>query len=230
MVLADLVQDVLEANRALQRHGLVTLTWGNASGIDRSEGVVVIKASGVAYEDMTAADMVLVDLDGNVLSGERRPSTDTPTHLALYRAFDEIGGVVHTHSTWATAWAQAEREIPLLGTTHADLIAYPIPVTRALTPAEVDEAYEQATGVVLVDAIGERGALEVPCALVRGHAPFCWGATVAGAVENAVTLEAVARMALLTTVLDPGAGPLADAVRDKHFQRKHGPSAYYGQS
>jgi L-ribulose-5-phosphate 4-epimerase len=228
-VLPGLVADVLEGNRALRTHGLVTLTWGNASGVDRSRGLVVIKASGVAYEEMTAADMVVVDLDGNVVSGERRPSTDTATHLALYRAFEEIGGVVHTHSTWATAWAQAEREIPVLGTTHADLTAYPIPVTRALTDEEVRDGYEEATGAVLVDAVGDRGALEVPCALARGHAPFCWGASPRAAVENAVTLEAVARMALLTTVLDPSAEPLADHVRDKHFQRKHGPSAYYGQ-
>jgi L-ribulose-5-phosphate 4-epimerase len=228
-VLPGLVADVLEGNRALRTHGLVTLTWGNASGVDRSRGLVVIKASGVAYEEMTAADMVVVDLDGNVVSGERRPSTDTATHLALYRAFEEIGGVVHTHSTWATAWAQAEREIPVLGTTHADLTAYPIPVTRALTDEEVRDGYEEATGAVLVDAVGDRGALEVPCALARGHAPFCWGASPRAAVENAVTLEAVARLALLTTVLDPSAEPLADRVRDKHFQRKHGPSAYYGQ-
>jgi len=228
-VLADLVAEVLEANRALEGHGLVTLTWGNASGIDRAEELVVIKASGVAYGQMTAADMVVVDLDGNVVSGERRPSTDTPSHLALYRAFEEIGGVVHTHSTWATAWAQAQREIPLLGTTHADLMAHPVPLTRALSAEEVEKAYERATGEALVEAVGDRRALEVPCALVRGHAPFCWGRSVAAAVENAVTLEAVARMALLTTALRPDAAPLDDAVRDKHFRRKHGPSAYYGQ-
>jgi L-ribulose-5-phosphate 4-epimerase len=161
--------------------------------------------------------------------GARRPSTDTPTHLALYRAFDQIGGVVHTHSTWATAWAQAQREIPLLGTTHADLCAHPIPLTRALTEAEIEEDYEAATGTVLIEAIADRGPAELPCALVRGHAPFCWGRTVAAAVEHAVTLEAVARMALLTTALDPHATALDQAVRDKHHQRKHGPQAYYGQ-
>ena len=229
-MLDRVIDDVLAANRALPQHGLVTLTWGNVSGIDRSEGLMVIKASGVSYDDMTAADMVVVGLDGNVVSGERRPSTDTPTHLVLYRAFEEIGGIVHTHSTWATAWAQAQREIPLLGTTHADLSAYPIPVTRTLTADEVAEGYEAATGAALAEAVGRRGALEVPCVLARGHAPFCWGKTVAGAVEASVTLEAVARIALLTLELDPEAPPLAEHVRDKHFERKHGPQAYYGQA
>ena len=220
---------MLEANRALAAHGLAPLTWGNASAIDRDEGLVVIKPSGVGYGDMTADDMVVVDLDGNVVDGERRPSTDTPTHLALYRAFDEIGGVVHTHSTWGVAWAQAQREIPLLGTTHADLCAYPIPVTRALTEEEIESDYEGATGTTLVEVISERGPLELPCALVRGHAPFCWSSTPAKAVEVAVTLEEVARMALLTTLLAPNAPPLQAALRDKHHERKHGPQAYYGQ-
>lgn len=226
----SLVDRVLAANRALPAHGLVTLTWGNVSGIDRVKGHVAIKASGVSYEDLTAADMAVVDLDGNVVSGRLRPSTDTPTHLALYRAFEEIGGIVHTHSTWATAWAQAGREIPLLGTTHADLSPYPIPVTRPLTREEVDGDYESATGAALIEAVGARGALKVPCVLARGHAPFCWGQTPAEAVDAAVTLEAVARIALLTLALDPEAAPLADAVRDKHFERKHGPHAYYGQA
>jgi len=227
--LDDLIDQVLQANRALAAHGLVTLTWGNASGIDRSQGLVVIKASGVSYEEMTAADMVVVELDGTVVSGERRPSSDTPSHLALYRAFTEVGGVVHTHSTWATAWAQAERDIPLLGTTHADLSPHPIPITRPLSPEEVREGYEEATGAALVEAVRGRGALEVPCGLARGHAPFCWGGSVPAAVEAAVALEAVAQMAWLTVVLAPDAGPLADAVRVKHFERKHGPAAYYGQ-
>lgn len=222
-------EEVLAANLALPAHGLVTLTWGNASGIDRSRGLVVIKPSGVSYDAMTAADMVLVDLDGSVLDGSRRPSTDTPTHLALYRAFEEVGGVVHTHSTWATAWAQAQREIPLLGTTHADLSAHPIPLTRPLTAEEVQSDYEGATGVAVLEALGARSALELPCVLVRGHAPFCWGRDPADAVQNAVTLEEVARMALLTTVLEPGVAPLADVLREKHNQRKHGPRAYYGQ-
>lgn len=225
-----LIDEVLRANRSLPEHGLVTLTWGNVSGVERSQGLVVIKASGVSYEDMTAADMVVVDLDGNVVSGSRRPSTDTPTHLALYRAFDDVGGIVHTHSTWATAWAQAQREIPVLGTTHADLTAHPIPLTRPLSADEVAEDYEGATGALLVEAVGNRPPLEIPCALVRGHAPFCWGANVAAAVDNAVTLEAVAQMALLTTLLDPAPSALADAIRDKHYQRKHGAAAYYGQA
>jgi L-ribulose-5-phosphate 4-epimerase len=227
--MSGLVTDVLAANRALPAYGLAPLTWGNASGIDRERGLVAIKPSGVPYDTLSAQDIVVVDLDGNVVQGERRPSTDTPTHLALYRAFEEIGGVVHTHSMWGCAWAQAQREIPLLGTTHADLCAYPIPLTRALTEEEIAADYEGATGTVLVEAISERGPSELPCALVRGHAPFCWAATPGQAVEVAITLEEVARMALLTTLLEPGAQPLQAAVRDKHFERKHGPGAYYGQ-
>jgi L-ribulose-5-phosphate 4-epimerase len=223
------VNDVLAANRALPAYGLAPLTWGNASGIDRERGLVAIKPSGVPYDTLTAQDIVVLDLDGNVVQGERRPSTDTLTHLALYRAFEDIGGVVHTHSTWGCAWAQAQREIPLLGTTHADLCAYPIPLTRALTEEEIAADYEAATGAVLVEVISERGPAELPCALVRGHAPFCWAATPGEAVAVAVTLEEVARMALLTTLLEPRAQPLQDAVRDKHFERKHGPGAYYGQ-
>jgi L-ribulose-5-phosphate 4-epimerase len=228
-VLDDLRERVLAANLSLPAHRLVTLTWGNVSGIDRASGLVVIKPSGVAYDEMTAADLVVVDLQGNVVEGERRPSTDTPTHLVLYAAFEQIGGIAHSHSTWATAWAQAQREIPLLGTTHADLCAHPIPLTRALTEAEIDAGYEGATGVALVEAVGDLGAEQLPCALVRGHAPFCWGASPAAAVEHAVTLEEVAQMALLSTVLAPGVAPLADALRAKHFARKHGPQAYYGQ-
>ena len=229
MPVGSLIADVLEANRALPAHGLAPLTWGNASGIDRDEGVVVIKPSGVAYADMTEEDMVTVDLDGNVVGGERRPSTDTPTHLALYRAFEEIGGVVHTHSTWSVAWAQAQREIPLRGTTHADLCAFPIPVTRALTDDEIESDYEGATGTTLVELISERGPLDLPCALVRGHAPFCWAATPTKAVDVAVTLEQVARMALLTRMVEPDAPALPSALREKHYERKHGPQAYYGQ-
>lgn len=218
-------EQVLAANLALPAHGLVTLTWGNVSGIDRERGLVAIKPSGVAYESMTLADVVVLDLDGNVLEGERRPSTDTPTHLELYRACAWIGGIVHTHSPWATSWAQAEREIPVLGTTHADLSARPIPLTRALTPFEIDEDYEGATGRALVEATSEHDT----CALVRGHGPFAWGASPQAAVDVAVTLEQVARMALASTLLAPDAPPLADALRRKHFERKHGPHAYYGQ-
>jgi L-ribulose-5-phosphate 4-epimerase len=229
-MLEQLRERVLEANLALPAHGLVTLTWGNVSGIDREQGLVAIKPSGVQYEGMTAEDIVIVDLDGNQVEGSSRPSTDTPTHLVLYRAFDAVGGVAHTHSPWATAWAQAEREIPILGTTHADLCPGPIPLTRGLTEAEIEEEYEGATGNVLVDVVGNRDPSEVPAALVRGHGPFCWGEDPAAAVECAVTLEEVARLALLTTALDPAVEPLAAAIRDKHFARKHGPRAYYGQS
>jgi L-ribulose-5-phosphate 4-epimerase len=225
----ELCGQVLEANLALPRHGLVTLTWGNVSGIDRARGLVAIKPSGVPYETMTIADIAVVNVDDESVMGERRPSTDTPTHLALYRRLDGIAAIVHTHSTWATAWAQAHREIPLLGTTHADLTAHPVPLTRALTADEVRDRYEAATGDAIIEAIGERGPFEVPCVLVRGHAPFCWGADPADAVENAVTLEAVARLALLTHLLDPDGGPLVDMIRDKHHERKHGPQAYYGQ-
>jgi L-ribulose-5-phosphate 4-epimerase len=229
LVAESLIADVLEANRALQANGLAPLTWGNASGIDRDEGLIVIKPSGVAYDELTERDLVVVDLDGNVVAGEWRPSTDTPTHLVLYRAFEEIGGIVHTHSTWGVAWAQAQREIPLLGTTHADLCACPIPLTRALTEEEIASDYEGATGTTLVELISDSGPLNLPCALARGHAPFCWAATPAKAVEVAVTLEEIARMALLTTLIEPGAPPLQAALRDKHYERKHGPRAYYGQ-
>jgi L-ribulose-5-phosphate 4-epimerase len=222
-------EQALAANLALPAYGLVTLTWGNASAIDRDAGLVAIKPSGVDYERLRADDIVVCDLDGELVEGSRRPSTDTPTHLALYRAFTQIGGVVHTHSTWATVWAQAQRPIPLLGTTHADLSPHPIPLTRALTEAEIDAGYEAATGAVLIDAVAEHGPAESPCALVRGHAPFCWGETVAAAVQTAVTLEEVARMALFTTMLDADSPPLDEAVRAKHYARKHGPHAYYGQ-
>jgi L-ribulose-5-phosphate 4-epimerase len=228
-VVADLRERALAANLALPAHGLVTLTWGNASAVDRAAGLVAIKPSGVEYAQLSAADLVVLDLDGEIVEGSGRPSTDTPTHLALYRAFDEIGAVVHTHSTWATVWAQAQRPIPLLGTTHADLSPHPIPLTRPLTEDEIAADYEGATGTALIEAVAEHGPSQQPCALVRGHAPFCWGETGSAAVANAVTLEEVARMALFTTILDAGSPPLAEAVRAKHYGRKHGPDAYYGQ-
>ena len=236
--LDELREEVLEANLALPAHGLVKLTWGNASGVDRDRGLMAIKASGVDYDAhdgrRRGAHRPPERRGGHRARGHgpahpRRPSTDTPTHLALYNAFDRIGGIVHTHSTWATAWAQAEQEIPLLGTTHADLMAEAVPLTRPLTAEEVDRDYEGETGTVLIELIGER-ADELPAALVRGHAPFCWAATPAAAVTVAVTLEEVARLALLTRLLRSDGGPLADVLRDKHHQRKHGPDAYYGQS
>lgn len=226
----ELRQQVLEANRALPAEGLVKLTSGNVSGMDSDSGLVAIKPSGVPYEELSAEDIVVVDLDGQVAEGRHRPSTDTPTHLALYREFPTLGGIVHVHSVWATAWAQAEREIPLLGTTHADFSPHPVPVTRPLTESEIEADYELATGAALVEAVGEHGPDEVPAALVRGHAPFCWGKDAATALEHAVTLEQVAQMALLTTLLAPGGRPLDQAVLNKHHERKHGPSAYYGQS
>jgi L-ribulose-5-phosphate 4-epimerase len=231
--LQQLRSEVLDANLALPAHGLVKLTWGNVSGVDRDRGLMAIKASGVDYEHMTTDDVVLIDLEsGEVVSDpahpDRKPSTDTPTHRALYNAWEGIGGIVHTHSAWATAWAQAEQEIPLLGTTHADLMAESVPLTRQLTPDEVQRDYEGETGTVLIELVGDR-ADEIPAALVRGHAPFCWAATPAAAVTVAVTLEEVARLALLTRMLSPDGGPLAEVLRDKHYQRKHGPNAYYGQ-
>lgn len=229
MTLDQLRAEVLAANLALPEHGLVRLTSGNASGIDRERGLVAIKASGVSYASMAASDLVVVDLSGDVVEGSRRPSTDTPTHLGLYRAFDDIGGIVHTHSTWATAWAQAQREIPVLGTTHADFSPHPVPVTRLLTEEEIEADYEGATGGVIIEAVGTSGPLEVPAVLVRGHAPFCWAATPARAVEVAVTLEQVAQLAALTIQLDPDVAALDERLRDKHHGRKHGPRAYYGQ-
>jgi L-ribulose-5-phosphate 4-epimerase len=199
------------------------------SAIDRERDVVAIKPSGVPYEALTAGDIVIVDLDCRIVEGDRRPSTDAPTHLALYRAFDSIGGVVHTHSTWATVWAQAQLEIPLYGTTHADFCSLPIPLTRQLTGEEIETGYELHTGTVLIEAIAASDPEQLPCALVRGHAPFAWGANAAKAVENAVTLEEVARMAFLTATLAPTAPSLDPAVRRKHYERKHGPDAYYGQ-
>lgn len=229
-MLADLRSAVLEANLLLPRHGLVTLTWGNVSGIDRDRGVMVIKPSGVPYEQLRAEDLVAVDLDGTVVEGRLRPSSDTATHLRLYRAFPELGGVVHTHSTYAAAFAQAAMEIPVLGTTHADLTPLPVPVARELTPEEVAERYEEATGDILVEAVGDRGTTRVPAVLAPGHGPFTWGPDPVHAVEVAVTLEEVARMATLTLQLRSTPILLAEHVRDRHFTRKHGPSATYGQT
>ncbi len=228
-MLEQLRAEVLAANRALARLGLVTLTWGNVSGIDRERALVVIKPSGVPYEQMTPADLVVVDLEGRVVEGGRRPSSDTDTHVVLYRAFPGIGGVVHTHSTYATAFAQARLPVPLLGTTHADLSPLAVPVTRPLSEEEVRDSYEKSTGEVLVETVGTGDPAVVPAVLAAGHGPFCWGRSPTDAVEVAATLEEVARMALLTRALDEYAPTLEPHVRDKHFSRKHGPGAYYGQ-
>jgi L-ribulose-5-phosphate 4-epimerase len=229
---SDLRDRVAEANRRLSSEGLVSLSFGNASGVDRDRGVVVIKASGVACNQVEPSDTVAVSLeDGRVLEGSLRPSSDTPTHLVLYRRFASIGGVVHTHSPFASAWAQAGRAVPCLGTTHADHFAGSIPVTRSLTDGEIGGDYERSTGEVVVETLEGLGleALDMPAALVAGHGPFTWGAGPDEAVTNAVSLEVVAAMAHRTLALAPSAGPISDVLLTRHFQRKHGPSAYYGQ-
>jgi L-ribulose-5-phosphate 4-epimerase len=233
MPLRELRERVAEANRGLAAAGLVTLSFGNASGVDRDGGILVIKPSGVSCDRVEPDDLVVVSLEeGGVVEGTLRPSSDTPTHLVLYRRFDGIGGVVHTHSPLASAWAQARRAIPCLGTTHADHFAGPVPVTRTLTNDEIEQDYEQATGRVIVEIVGELGVdpLHVPAALVASHGPFTWGADVAEAVTNAVALELVAAMALRTLALDPQALPIGDALLARHFGRKHGPGASYGQA
>ena len=231
MVSRHLKEAVLEANLALPQHGLVTFTWGNVSGIDRNAGLVVIKPSGVPYERLTVEDMVVVDLEGNVVEGELRPSSDTPTHLALYRSLPEIGGVVHTHSPWATSWAQAKRAIPAFGTTHADYFYGEIPCTRELTDEEIATAYELETGHVILETLDELmlEAVAVPGGLVANHAPFCWGKDANEAVHNAVVLEEVAKMGLHALNLNPGLTPIKQSILDKHYLRKHGANAYYGQ-
>jgi L-ribulose-5-phosphate 4-epimerase len=204
-------------------------TFGNASGLSREQGLVVIKPSGVPYEKMTPADMVIADLDGRVVEGSLRPSSDLPTHVALYRAFPSIGGVVHTHSRHATAWAQAGREIPCFGTTHADYFHGPVPVTAPLTPAEIESEYEANTGAAIIRLMEDRDPLGCPAALVAGHGPFCWGKSAADAVHMAVIVEELAAMAWQTLTINPAAVPISEALRDKHYFRKHGPTAYYGQ-
>ena len=232
MSLLELREQVLEANRALVDAGLVTLSFGNASGVDRSRGVLVIKPSGVPYDRLRPKDMVVVSLrDGDVVEGSLRPSSDTPTHMVLFRRFGSIGGVVHTHSPFASAWAQAGRAIPCLGTTHADHFAGPIPVTRPLTESEIGGNYERETGEVIVETLEglSLDPLHMPAALVASHGPFTWGGDPAGAVTSAVALEAVAAMAWRTLALAPETGSIDEALLTRHFERKHGPDAYYGQ-
>lgn len=229
-MLEALRAEVLEANLELVRRGLVIYTFGNASGVSREHGLVVIKPSGVPYEGMTPADMVITDLQGKIVEGNLRPSSDLDTHVALYREFPSIGGVVHTHSRHATAWAQAALEIPCFGTTHADYFHGPIPVTVALTREEIESHYEANTGLAIIRRMVGHEALHCPAVLVAGHAPFCWGKTVTDAAHTAVIVEEVAAMAWQTVTINPAAKPIAEALRDKHHFRKHGPEAYYGQA
>ena len=229
MLLPCLRAEVLEANLELVRRGLVLYTFGNASGISREDSLVVIKPSGVAYEKMKPRDLVVADLNGKVVEGNLRPSSDLPTHLVLYKAFLKIGGVSHTHSEYATAWAQARKPIPCLGTTHCDYFRGPVPVTDPMTDDEISSAYEENTGHVITRLFKNIDPLEVPSVLVANHAPFTWGATPAEASQNAVILEAVAKIAYLATQIHPQASSAGRTLHEKHFLRKHGADAYYGQ-
>jgi len=229
MLLQDLRESVCEANLELHRQGVVLYTWGNVSGIDRARGLVVIKPSGVSYGDLTAEKMVVVDLDNTVVEGDLNPSTDTRTHTVLYKAFGSIGGVVHTHSTYAVAWAQTRREIPCFGTTHADHCFGAVPCTAPLTVEQVHRDYEGETGEQIVKVFAQGEELARPMVLVAGHGPFAWGRSPSEAVKNAVILEEIARMASVTLAIAPTAQPLEDFVLSYHYERKHGPGAWYGQ-
>ena len=230
-MLEKLKEEVYKANMDLPKYGLVTFTWGNVSGIDREKGLFVIKPSGVDYDKLRPEDMVVMDLEGNRIEGTLNPSSDTPTHLELYKKYPEIGGVVHTHSPEATSWAQAGRDIPLYGTTHADYFYGSIPCARSLTPEEIGGEYERNTGLVIIETFEQRGLnpMHTPGVLCTNHGPFTWGKDAAEAVHNAVVLEEVARMAIRTELLNPQVQPAPDSIRDKHFFRKHGENAYYGQ-
>ena len=228
-MLEQLKKEVYEANMELQRKGLVIYTWGNVSGIDREMGLVVIKPSGVDYDTMKAEDMVVLDLNGNIVEGKYKPSTDTPTHLVMYNTYPNIGGVVHTHSEWATSFAQAGLSIPAFGTTHADYFYGDIPCTRDLTDDEINGEYEKETGNVIVETIGDRDPLEVPAIVVKNHGPFAWGKDPDNAVYNAVVLDKVAQMAYNTMTLNTRVDKVNQTLLDKHYLRKHGVNAYYGQ-
>ncbi|MEX1031534.1 MAG: L-ribulose-5-phosphate 4-epimerase [Paenibacillaceae bacterium] len=229
-MLQSLKLAVLKANLELPKYGLVTFTWGNVSGIDRETGLVVIKPSGVPYDEMLVEHMVVVNLDGQVIEGNMKPSSDTPTHLHLYRSFAQIGGIVHTHSPWATSWAQAGRAIPPLGTTHADYFYGDIPCTRKMTDDEINGAYELETGRVIVERFAQVDPVSTPGVLVDGHAPFSWGKNAHDAVHNAVVIEEVAKIAYHTFALNPAVSSIEQSLLDKHYLRKHGKNAYYGQS
>ncbi len=228
-MLEELKKEVYKANMELQEKGMVIYTWGNVSGIDREKDLVVIKPSGVSYEDMKESDMVVVDMDGNVIEGDYKPSSDTATHLVLYKNYKDIGGVVHTHSTWAVTFAQAGIAIPAFGTTHADYFFGDIPCTRDLTKKEIEDAYELNTGNVIVETIGQKNPMEVPGIVVKNHGPFAWGKTPSGAVYNGVVLDKVAEMAYKTMTLNPRVEKVPQHLLDKHYYRKHGANAYYGQ-
>lgn len=229
MILKSLRQDVLDANLELVRRGLVLFTFGNASGISRQEGLVVIKPSGVPYDGMKPRDLVVTDLEGKLVEGIYRPSSDLPTHLVLYKSFKDIGGVAHTHSRAATSWAQSRCEIPCFGTTHADYFQGCVPITKQLSRSKITEGYELNTGLAIVQCMRNRAPLHTPGVLVAGHAPFCWGASPREAAHNAVILEEIAAMALNTLAANPRARAISRTLHEKHFFRKHGKSAYYGQ-
>lgn len=232
IMLEELKKQVFEANLSLVKHNLVILTWGNVSAIDRESGLVVIKPSGISYEKMAVSDMVVVNLDGEVVEGHLRPSSDTDTHIELYKKYKEIGGVVHTHSTLATAWAQAKRDIPAYGTTHADTFYGPVPCTRSLSKSEIDEEYEKNTGLVIIETLEEKNLdpLSVPGIIVSSHGPFAWGESASKAVYNSVVIEEVAKMALNTEILNKEIQSIPKELENKHYYRKHGPNAYYGQN
>ncbi|MEI3188254.1 L-ribulose-5-phosphate 4-epimerase [Hominiventricola filiformis] len=230
-MLEELKKEVWEANMLLPKYGLVTFTWGNVSGIDREKGLFVIKPSGVDYDVMKPEDMVVMDMEGNRVEGHYKPSSDTPTHLELYKAFPEIGGIIHTHSSYATSWAQAGRSIPCYGTTHADYMYGDIPCMRCLNKEEIEEAYEANTGHLIVNYFKESGRnpMDVPACLCKNHGPFAWGKDPHEAVHNAVVLEEVAKMAYRAEVIEPRIQPAPQELQDKHYYRKHGANAYYGQ-